>query len=79
MVYGARLESVLGASPHEFESRILRSGFICPLSHPLLLSKLCHRFCHRGVYTKGTLIKYGKGIERCTILLFLNFDGNAHR
>ncbi len=24
MVYGARLESVLGASPHEFESRILR-------------------------------------------------------
>ena len=24
MVYGARLESVLGASPHEFKSRILR-------------------------------------------------------
>ena len=24
MVYGARLESVLGASPREFESRILR-------------------------------------------------------
>ena len=28
MVYGARLESVLGASPHEFKSRILRhQGF----------------------------------------------------
>ena len=25
MAYGARLESVLGATPHEFESRILRS------------------------------------------------------
>ncbi len=24
MVYGARLESVLGSRPHEFESRILR-------------------------------------------------------
>ena len=28
MVYGARLESVLGSRPHEFESRILRhQGF----------------------------------------------------
>ena len=29
MVYGARLESVLGSRPHEFESRILRQrGFL---------------------------------------------------
>ena len=26
MAYGARLESVLGASPHGFESHILREG-----------------------------------------------------
>ena len=30
MAYGARLESVLGASPHGFESHILRSS---PTAH----------------------------------------------
>ena len=30
MAYGARLESVLGASPHGFESHILRTKEKCP-------------------------------------------------
>ena len=37
MVYGARLESVLGSRPHEFESRILRQQGVLGFQNPFLL------------------------------------------
>ena len=37
MVYGARLESVLGSRPHEFESRILRQQGFWVSQNPFLL------------------------------------------
>ena len=52
MAYGARLESVLGATPHEFESRILRRRTAAGPS-----SSRTGRFCHDGrVFTEGQVV-----------------------
>ena len=40
MVYGARLESVLGSRPHEFESRILRQQGVLGFQNPLFFTHL---------------------------------------
>ena len=44
MVYGARLESVLGSRPHEFESRILRQRSFGPSFKALFSCHYCRYF-----------------------------------
>ena len=46
MAYGARLESVLGATPREFESRILRQDQACSNNGVV----------HDGVFTPGQVV-----------------------
>ena len=48
MAYGARLESVLGASPHGFESHILRYR-VCDYRKPLIFQGFSLYEVRRGV------------------------------
>ena len=64
MAYGARLESVLGASPRGFESPILRHRTPGPVEVPgFLYSRMCMWVC-AWEYVRG-LVHARVGLELC--------------
>ena len=64
MAYGARLESVLGASPRGFESPILRHRTPEPVEVPgFLYSRMCMWVC-AWEYVRG-LVHARVGLELC--------------